>query len=82
MLEGSVWGGSKTFLTDDLNYGTYRFRVFDNASNTLLFSNGFATLFQEWQTMEEAKNINRIFYQAIFFPYPKKKVQLTIEHRN
>lgn len=82
MLEGSSWAGSKTFLTDELNYGTYRFRVFDSASNTLLFSKGFATLFQEWQTTAEAKSMNRAFYQAIFLPYPKKNVKLTIEHRN
>lgn len=82
MLEGSEWAGSKTFLVDELNYGTYRFRVFDSATKTLIYSKGFATLFQEWQTTAEAKNMDRAFYQAIFFPYPKKKAVLSIEQRN
>lgn len=82
MLEAGLWAGSKTFLIDELNYGTYRYRLFDAISGELIFSRGFANLFQEWQTTSEAKLINRAFYQAVFFPFPKNKVNLSVEHRN
>lgn len=75
------WGGSQKHLVDDLHYGTYRFRVFDVKSDSLIFSKGFSTLFQEWQTTAEAKTTNRTFYQAAIFPFPKRKVRLEIDAR-
>jgi hypothetical protein len=75
------WAGSKTNLIDRFNYGTYRFRVFDTKSDSLLFSKGFSTLFQEWQTTAEAKEINKTFYQSAIFPFPKKEVRIEIDSR-
>ncbi|MDD4756733.1 MAG: M64 family metallopeptidase [Prolixibacteraceae bacterium] len=75
------WAGSKKNLTDDFNYGTYRFRIFDLNTGSLLFSKGFCTLFQEWQTTAEAKKINKTFYHAVIFPYPNNKVRLEIDAR-
>lgn len=75
------WAGSKKNLIDPFNYGTYRFSVFDESSDSLIFSKGFSTLFQEWQTTAEAKKINKTFYQAAMFPFPKKTVKLEIDAR-
>jgi hypothetical protein len=75
------WAGSVINLTDTFSYGTYRFRVFDTESEILLFSKGFSTLFQEWQTTTEAKKMNRTYYQAAIFPFPKKTVRLEIDAR-
>lgn len=75
------WAGSKNQLIDPFNYGSYRFRVFDIRSDSLIFSKGFSTLFQEWQTTAEAKEINRTFYQAAIFPFPKKTIRLEIDAR-
>ncbi len=76
------WGGSKVNLIDTLGYGTYRYLVKDEASGKVIFSRGFSTLFQEWQTTAEAKNSDKSFYQAVFFPFPRNRVNLTIEYRN
>ena len=81
MKKESFWGGSKKNLIDSFNYGSYRFRVFDSKSDSLLFSKGFNTLFQEWQTTAEAKSTNRTFYQAAIFPFPKRNVKLLIDAR-
>lgn len=75
------WGGSTVNLIDSLEYGTYRFRVFDTESGNLIFSKGFCTLFQEWQTTAEAKTKLRTFYQSAIFPFPKKNVRLEIDAR-
>ena len=75
------WAGSLTKLTDPFDYGTYRFRIFDLNSGNLLFSKGFCTLFQEWQTTAEAKQIKKIFCHAIIFPYPKNTIRLQIDAR-
>jgi len=75
------WAGSKTNLLDPFNYGTFRFRVFDLKSDSLLFSKGFSTLFQEWQTTAEAKKVDKTFYQAVIFPFPKNTIRLEIDAR-
>ncbi len=76
------WGGSITNLLDPFHYGNYRFLVFDKVSGRVIFSKGFSTLFQEWQTTPEAKIRERAYSQALFFPFPKKKVCLRIDWRN
>lgn len=75
------WAGSKTNLIDSSNKGTYRFRVIDEKSDSLLFLKGFSTLFQEWQTTAEAKKTEKTFYQAAIFPFPKNKIILEIDAR-
>lgn len=79
--EEPYWAGNKSNLVDIFNYGSYRFRVFDQKSDSLIFSKGFSTLFQEWQTTSEAKQMERTFYQAAIFPFPKREVRLEIDAR-
>ncbi|PIF06399.1 MAG: peptidase [Draconibacterium sp.] len=81
MKKEPFWAGPQNNLFDLFNYGTYRFRVIDQASDNLIFSKGFCTLFQEWQTTAEAKTKNKTFYHSAVFPFPKQKVQLVIEAR-
>lgn len=81
MKEEPFWAGNKSNLVDTFNYGSYRYRVYDVKSDSLIFSKGFSTLFQEWQTTAEAKQISRTFYQAAIFPYPQKDVRLEIDAR-
>jgi hypothetical protein len=82
MKQEPFWAGSHKNLTDTFNYGTYRFRVLDFNSGSLLFLKGFSTLFQEWQSTAEAKTTTKTFYQAVIFPYPKQKVKLEIDARH
>ncbi|MCL1822042.1 MAG: IgA Peptidase M64 [Prolixibacteraceae bacterium] len=81
MIQESQWAGSKKTLTGGPDYGTYRYRVFDEATDKLIFSRGFSTLFQEWQTTADAKENDKAFYQAVFIPFPKQKIRLSIEVR-
>lgn len=81
MKQEKFWAGSKTNLIDPFNCGSYRFRVFDIKSDSLIFSKGFSTLFQEWQTTAEAKTTNKTYSQSAIFPYPKNKIRLEIGAR-
>ncbi|MBI5218289.1 MAG: peptidase M64 [Bacteroidia bacterium] len=76
------WGGSKNSLTDKFNYGSYKFMVYDSSGNKLIYSRGFCSLFQEWQSTPEAKTLSRSFYETVIFPFPKKTVKLEIHSRN
>lgn len=76
-----IWGGRRTHLSVDANLGEYRFRVIDSLSNSLIYTDGFSTLYYEWQSTPEATAVNKSFEQSIQFPFPKKTVQLIIEKR-
>jgi hypothetical protein len=76
------WGGSQKNIIDTFNYGHYRLQVFDNESNILIYSIGYASLFQEWQATDEAKKINRSFYETVIMPYPKKEIKIILQERD
>jgi hypothetical protein len=84
MKEEPFYGGSKTQLTDLFNYGNFKYEIFDDTDGRLIYSRGFCTLYQEWQTTAEAKKIERSFYEVATMPFPKKKVKfvLSIRQRN
>lgn len=74
LIEEPYWGGSKVNLIDKFNYGKYKFEVYDVASNQLIYSRGYSTIFNEWQTTEEAKNTTRTFNETVVFPFPQNPV--------
>ncbi len=78
----AFWGGSKTGLIDNFGYGRYYMKVFPGQSDSLIYSRGFASLFQEWQTTKEAEIIKKGFFQTAIIPYPKVPVRFEIYERN
>ncbi|MFC2151782.1 M64 family metallopeptidase [Bacteroidota bacterium] len=72
------WGGSKTVLIDKFNYGEYTFEIIDLIADSIIYSQGFCTLFEEWQTTLEADTIYKEFRQSVVFPYPKTPVLIRI----
>ena len=66
----------------DFDYGAYRILVLDSLQKDTLFLKGFCTLFEEWQTTNEAKIKDRAFKQTIEVPFPVKPVFIKIEARN
>lgn len=83
MYEEGSWPGSRRNLIDTLNLGEFLARVYDVASNALIYSRGYSTIFNEWQTTEEAiAGIYRTFHETVRLPYPRNKIQLTISRRD
>jgi len=82
LVKEPFWAGSKKNLIDTFNYGNYMLKVYDETNNKLIYSRGFSTLFQEWQTTEEAKNVWRSFEGSLILPFPKKSIKVEILRRN
>lgn len=82
LIEEPYWGGSKTNLIDTISYGNFMFFVYDIKTDKLIYSRGYSTLFQEWQTTEEAKIISRSLSESLVFPYPKDSVRVEIHDRD
>ena len=77
-----IWAGSTTNLMDTFNNGQYYVKVFDLATNLMIFSRGYNTYFAEYKTTDDAlKGIKRTYHETVLIPYPKRKIQLTIELR-
>ena len=74
LSEEQYWSGSPNSLIDPFSYGSYKVEVKDKETGKLIYSRGFCTLFQEWQTIEEAKTTPKAFEQVTRIPYPKKPV--------
>lgn len=82
LLEGE-WSGSRVNLVDTLNLGEYMARVYDRSTNTLLFAEGFSTMFQEWQTTDEAlAGVRRTLSASVRIPCPRRAFQLVIARRD
>ena len=75
------WPGSRRTLVDLLNLGAYRVEVRDRATNRLLFAQGFASIYGEWETTDEAKTERRVFHESVRFPFPRKPVQIDLFKR-
>jgi len=80
-VNDSVWAGNPNRLIDPFGYGRYIVKVYDVASSKLIFTTGFCTLFEEWQTTEEARLISKSFEESIIIPYPKGKTRIELWSR-
>lgn len=82
ILNDGLWPGSETMLLDNLNRGLYFYKITDQATNKLIYSRGYASVFGEWQTIPEAAENWGTFHESLRFPWPKMPVTLTIEKRD
>ncbi len=82
ILNDGAWAGSKNKVLDDLKLGLYFFEVYDKASEKLLYSRGFASIFGEWQTIPEAQEKWGTFHESIRFPWPINPVNVVMKKRN
>ncbi len=81
-LEGPVYGGSANQLIPPFDYGNYRLLLLDAQTADTLFIKGFCTLFEEWQTTQEASNVSRAFKQSVESPLPLIPATVVVEWRN
>ena len=83
LVEQPVWAGSRTNLVDTLNLGKYLIKIVDLATNQLIYSRGFCSLYGEWETTDEAaQGITRTFSESALIPFPKRPFQFVIAKRD
>ena len=81
-LEPLPWPGDMAKTIDDSNLGKYFFEVRDRASKRVLFSRGFASIYGEWETTEEAQKMKRSFSESLRFPAPEAPVDIVLKKRD
>lgn len=73
------WYGKKKRLKDVPVEGNGQVIMKEHRTGNVIFRNSFSTLFQEWLSFEEAKNINKSFENVFLMPMPKDTVDITVE---
>lgn len=76
------WYGKTSRLAEVPIEGNGQITVTDYKTGEALYKNSFSTLFQEWLTYDEAKNNIRSFENVFLVPFPKNKINVTIDLRN
>jgi IgA Peptidase M64/Peptidase M64 N-terminus len=76
------WAGSRSQLVDRTDLGKYRFVVVDRASNRVIYSRGFASMYGEWETTPAFRTTVRTFHESIRFPWPGAPVRVAISKRD
>ncbi|HTQ80282.1 MAG TPA: IgA Peptidase M64 [Thermoanaerobaculia bacterium] len=82
VLEPLPWPGNPSRPLDDTNLGKYFFEVIDRATNRVLYSRGFASVYGEWQETDEAQTASRTFSESLRFPAPEKPVRIVLQERD
>ncbi len=82
VIEPLPWPGDLTKAIDDTNLGKYFFEVRDQKSKRVLFSRGFASIYGEWETTDEARTLTRTFSESLRFPAPDTSVDIALKKRD
>lgn len=82
VIEPLPWPGHPSQALDTSNLGKYFFEVRDAKTKQLLFSRGFASIYGEWETTDEAKSVKRTFQESLRFPAPAVPVEITLKKRD
>jgi hypothetical protein len=81
VIEPLPWPGHPEKNLDTVGRGHFLFQIEDPESGEVLFSRGYSSIFQEWQSTGEAQGMNRTFHESVRFPKPDKPVLLRVLKR-
>jgi hypothetical protein len=82
VIEPLPWPGDLSKAIDSTNLGKYFFEVRDAKTKQLLYSRGFASIYGEWETTDEATTMMRSFSESLRFPVPTSPVDIVLKKRD
>ncbi|HEV8371315.1 MAG TPA: IgA Peptidase M64 [Pyrinomonadaceae bacterium] len=82
VIEPLPWPGDLSQAIDKSNLGKYFFEVRDQKTKQVFYSRGFASIYGEWETTDEAKTANRTFQESLRFPAPTSPVDIVLKKRD
>lgn len=83
VCEEGLWPEPKSGLLPPFEYGRYVLKLYDLASNRLIFARGFDTMFAEYKTTSPAlAGTARVFERSVRVPLPKRPALFVVEKRD
>ena len=73
------WAGRRVNLDKTPVRGNGKISMTDARTGHVIYSQSFSTLFQEWQTTEEATRVRRSFENVFLLPMPAEAVFVKVE---
>lgn len=78
LCEFSGWAGRRHHLRELPLSGNGQITVRDEMSGDTIYRHSFSTLFQEWQSTEEAVKVRKSFENTFLVPFPKQPVLISV----
>ena len=73
------WAGRRVNMDTLLLRGNGQICMSEAASGKVLYKQSFSTLFQEWQTTEEATRVRKSFENVFLLPMPEQEVWIDVK---
>jgi hypothetical protein len=81
VLEPLPFPGNMLQAIDSTFRGKYAFAVVDPDSGNVAWSRSFSSIYGEWETTGEAREINRTFHESLRFPAQSQPFDIVISKR-
>ncbi len=76
------WTGNMGHALDTTARGKYVFEILDPGTGEASWSRSFSSIYGEWETTGEARDIGRSFHESVRFPAPEGPFDLVISKRD
>jgi len=81
VIEPLLWTGNMAQPHDKTSRGKYLFEIIDPESGNIAWSRSFSSIYGEWETTGESKEINRSFHESVRFPAQDSVFELVMKKR-
>ena len=81
VLEPLPFSGNLEQPIDKTLRGKYSFEIVDADSGKVAWSRSFSSIYGEWETTGEARQMNRTFHESIRFPAQEKEFDVVLSKR-
>ncbi len=81
VIEPLPWPGNPDWPIDETHRGKYLFEVVDPDIGEVVYSRSFSSIYGEWETTGEAREMNRTFHESLRFPHPGQPVEIVLRKR-
>lgn len=82
VIEPLPWTGNMEQPIDNTLRGKYLFEITDNETGNITWSRSFSSIYGEWETTGEARQMNRTFHESVRFPAPAAESTMTMKKRD
>jgi hypothetical protein len=83
IYQEGIWPENPTSLIEPFENGSYAVKVYDIASNRLIYSRGFSDMLSEYRTTTPALNgVKRVFQRSVRIPFPRRPILFVLESRD
>jgi len=81
VLEPLQFSGNLQQPIDKTLRGKYSFEIADPDSGNITWSRSFSSIYGEWETTGEARQMNRTFHESLRFPVQEKEFEIVLKKR-